>query len=269
MKIITLLAVLLCQLSFSQNYYSGHIIRKKENSSLEYVNIGIINKNIGTVSDINGFYKLKILPEYYNDSICFSAIGYRSIVLKVEDFLKSKSDTTVMEEILYSLNEVEIKYNKLKIKRKGDRLRYGIAGSYGVDQLGHELGIKINIDKSPAFLKDFNFFIAQNYCDTLLFRINVYIVNDSFPSENILKENIFVKTAIKKGFVNVNLENYNIYVNQDFVITIEWLNNYEKDCIYFRFRPGFSTTPVFSKVTSQGNWQIFNYGIEFNVNIIQ
>jgi len=235
------------------------------------VNIGIINKNIGTVSNLDGNFKILMEEKFHNDSLKFSSIGYESKTFLIADFIKQKNHDIQLDEVVYQLSEVKITSKKYKLKRVGDRLGYGIAGSYGVDQLGHEFGIKVELKGKESILQDFNFFIAGNQCDTLLFRLNIYSIKDSLPDKNLLMENIFVKTAIKKGYVKVDLQDFNICLKEDFVITLEWIKEYDnKDCIYFRFRPGFSTVSVFGKVTSQGTWkETKKYGIEFYVTLKQ
>lgn len=251
--------------AFSQIQIKGFTFNKNDKTAIPYVNIGIVNKNIGSVSDLNGAYNINITSDVYSDSIRFSSLGFKDKCFLVADFVKLQNDTILLNPVTYDIQEVEIISKELKTKRHGDRLRVGIAGSYGVDMLGHELGILLDFKNKQTIIKNFIFFIAQNNCDSLTFRINIYNLKDSVPFEKILKENLIVTTAIKKGFVNVNLDKYNLITTENIAITIEWIKNYDVDCVYFRVRPGFSTTPVISKYTSQGMWKKKSFGIEFNV----
>jgi hypothetical protein len=54
-------------------------------SPVEYVNIGIVNKNIGTISNNNGEFVLAIPAEFENDSVRFSMVGYVPLTLSVAD----------------------------------------------------------------------------------------------------------------------------------------------------------------------------------------
>lgn len=43
---------------------------------IEYASIGVVNRNLGTVADTLGNFSLSIPPEFINDSIRISSIGY-------------------------------------------------------------------------------------------------------------------------------------------------------------------------------------------------
>lgn len=55
----------------------GKIIDKNTQKPIEYANIGILGKSIGTISNSDGKFILKIPPEYINDTIGISCIGYK------------------------------------------------------------------------------------------------------------------------------------------------------------------------------------------------
>lgn len=71
--------------SFSQEkIINGEVKDATEKTLLQYVNIGIANKNVGTVSSNKGKFSLKI-DEKLNqkDTISFSYIGYKTKKIKV------------------------------------------------------------------------------------------------------------------------------------------------------------------------------------------
>jgi hypothetical protein len=250
--------------------FKGKILCKSDSTPVQFVNIGIIDRGIGTVSDIDGRFSLKIPDNLLNDSIRISSIGYKSIVFKVGNILKNRVDSIFMEKEHYELSEVIIKPEKYKEKQIGNIFQYGIAGSYDNDQLGHELGIKIELKGKPSLIEGLGFYLSENSCGPLLFRVNIYTIKDSFELENILKQKIFIKTEKKTGDVYFDLEKYNIIMEEDFVITIEWIKNYEKACIYFRMMPGISKCSVYSRQTSQAKWKIIdNYKYHFYVSVKQ
>jgi hypothetical protein len=266
-----LILLLISIQSWGQFFFKGTTNCSKDKTPIPYLNIGIVNKNIGTVSDINGHFYLKIPEKYYNDSIRFSSISYQSKTLLISEIIKGIDTTIYFEPLAHNLTEVKITPKKYKTKTIGCKSEWPMSGNYGVDQLGHELGIKIEVKGKTTRIKDFNFGIAANHCDTLVFRLNIYKLIDTVPHENILKENIIVKTAVKSGIVTVDLEKYNIVLDHDFLITLEWLVDYEKSCIDLRIAPQFlSSTTIFIKNTSQGTWTILrNWGVEFFVTVEQ
>ena len=65
-------------------------IIKSENTKeiLPYVNIGIIGKGVGTVSNDNGKFEISISKKHLRDSLKISMIGYISQTYLVKDFIR-------------------------------------------------------------------------------------------------------------------------------------------------------------------------------------
>ncbi|MBC8884125.1 carboxypeptidase-like regulatory domain-containing protein [Flavobacterium piscinae] len=89
--------ILITQIVTSQNILNGKILSKDNNEPISYVNIGIINKDVGTVSDENGDFELILVlgNEYYvnetneKDSILISSIGFKSQKFTVLELQKN------------------------------------------------------------------------------------------------------------------------------------------------------------------------------------
>ena len=87
-------------------------------------------------------------------------------------------------------------------------------------------------------------------------------MNGEIPGENILSEPIYVTTKIKKGILTVSLEKYNIYVDNDFLASLEWIEQMGEKIIGFGW--GFKGKS-FTRVTSEGEWELFPLGIGFGI----
>jgi hypothetical protein len=68
--------------------FEGIVKDAKTNLPLPYVNVGIIGKSVGTVTDSTGRYKLN-LANHDADSLKLSMIGYAAQTYQVADFLKN------------------------------------------------------------------------------------------------------------------------------------------------------------------------------------
>ena len=68
---------------FSQTI-SGTVVDLSSKQALAYVNIGIIGKGIGTVSDINGKFSINLDDSLNSQTLKFSYIGYTSKILMLE-----------------------------------------------------------------------------------------------------------------------------------------------------------------------------------------
>ena len=68
---------------FSQAQITGKVIDAKNASPLAYVNIGIKESSIGTVSKEDGSFTIVIPFEYQTDSLTFSMVGYHESNLSI------------------------------------------------------------------------------------------------------------------------------------------------------------------------------------------
>ena len=87
---------------------TGTIYSSETNSVIAYVNVGIIGKNVGTVSDESGNFELKIDSIYYKDSIRFTCIGYKSKTYLVKDFIQNDISKIFLNLIQYKIPEATI-----------------------------------------------------------------------------------------------------------------------------------------------------------------
>ncbi|MCK5170055.1 MAG: carboxypeptidase-like regulatory domain-containing protein [Bacteroidales bacterium] len=197
------------------------IVINNEQQGLQYVSIGIINKTIGTVSNENGEFSLKIKESQLspNDSIRFSMIGYYSKSFLTSEILDVKSLTIILTEKIETIPEAIITGNKLKTK-----------------------------------LENINFFIYSNH-DTVTIRINIYSVKRRKPHISLLHTGIYTEITGKHDWVYVNLKQYNIIVNEDIIVALEWVNKSKKgDYLFFPLaRP--SVASHYYKHGSQNKWE--------------
>ena len=107
--------LILISLSFSvlsQVNISGNVSDSHTHKSLSYVNIGINNKNIGTVSLLDGTFSFSIPIEYLTDTITFSAVGYFEKKLPIATLKSSQSKNIELSKKSTQLNEVIITADK-------------------------------------------------------------------------------------------------------------------------------------------------------------
>jgi len=252
-----------------QSLFEGTIKDKKTHMILPYVNIGIIGKNIGTVSNPNGDFKIKLEDKYNNDSLRFSMIGYNSKTFKIAD-IKNKIANPLKIELETSqtqLSEVVVYSREFKEKVLGNETESkAIVAGFSSNELGNEVGIVIKIKHKPTYIETFNVNIASNKYDTLKFRINFYTLKDGMPDKNILKQPIIVKTTLKNGKLSIDLRKSNIIVEDDFLVALEWIEDLGKDGLYFS--ASLMGSPVIARYTSQGDWnKIGPVSLGFNVNV--
>ena len=233
-----ILVALSCLPMYAQQDYKGRVLDAKTNKSLPYVNIGIVNRGVGTVSDEEGLFHLELNKEDYGlrDSLQFSSIGYKTLKRAVKDlqFPYNEYPEIVLQPEIVKLNEIVVT-NKgayeiqeiIGYQNTGEKI-YG----YWKDNiaLGGELATKIKVKKGLRKLEDLVFEVASNASDSLLVRINIYDEDGfkSFPGTNLNTsgKSIFHTIGKNARVSKVDLSPYDIYVKNDFILSLELLKIY-------------------------------------------
>ena len=85
------------------------VIVDASNETLPYTAVGILSKYIGTVSNDDGAFILKLDESNLNDTLSFSTMGYKTFKIRIQDYIDSKKEVVVLEEDFFLLNDIEIK----------------------------------------------------------------------------------------------------------------------------------------------------------------
>jgi len=271
MKLGTNILLFLFSISlFSQQSAEGFIKDAETDEPIPYVNIGIVKKDKGTVSTDEGKFEFEIPSNLMNDTIKLSSIGYQPKSMLAKNFLanlKTNPIITLLPEIT-ELNEVVVTNKKLKEKVVGNNSKSKkMKAQFSYAEAGNEVGIKVKIKDSPTFIQKFHVNVVSNTSEKVKFRINFYNIKDGLPNEKIVKENIIFSINVKEGDFTLDLEKYNIVVEEDFYSTIELLENQEKEEAVFFSAGLFGKTTAY-RYTSQGEWvKLSAVGIGFNYTV--
>jgi hypothetical protein len=259
--------------TLSLNTIEGRIIEKLSDKPLAYVNIGVVGKGVGTVSDYKGEFTLTIPDKYDDDIIRVSMIGYETQEFKVKDF-KSKiaADYNIfLEPKTELIEEIAIIDSKMRSYLKGNKSKVqNFTIGFESDTLGNEFATKFKIRKRRTILKDIRLSIVENSFDTLRFRVNVYNIKNGKPGEVINKENIIISTTNKDSEVLiVDLLPYNVIVKKNFYVSLEWIDSSEEEADV-SFSAAFPARTVHYRSTSHAKWRsIQGLGIGMQVTILQ
>ncbi|MCL2098167.1 MAG: carboxypeptidase-like regulatory domain-containing protein [Bacteroidales bacterium] len=246
-----------------QNRISGSVLNAESNLLIEYVNIGIVGRNIGTVSDKNGQFNLLVESQYLNDSLLFSCIGYESFSVKISDI--TENAIIRLKEKSFLLNEVVVKPSKFKEKRLGINTKSGFMSTgFQDNNLGYECGLLMK-NKKRAVIKSVNVNISSCTYDTLFYRLNIYEVKENDSFKNILTEPIYVtasKEDVLNGSLQIDLTEQNIVVNGNFLVTLEHVRDLGRGGLWF---PASLKQKTYYRKTSQGKWETGPIGISLSV----
>ena len=263
LKLCIIVFILAFNMLYGQRKITGSVFDENNNLPIEYVNIGIVGKNIGTVSDKDGKFSLLIESQYTNDSLLFSSIGFESRFVKISEI--KENNIINLKEKSYTLNEVIVNPLIFKEHVFGITSKSGIiAGGFADNKLGYEGGLLMK-NKKKAIIKRVNLNVRSCTYDTIFYRLNIYEFRGKDDFENILTEPIYLcasKENILKNGLQINLEDKNIMVNGDFLVTLEYIKELGHYGLWF---PMSLKQKTYYRKTSQGSWETAPIGISLSV----
>jgi hypothetical protein len=112
------------------------------------------------------------------------------------------------------------------------------------------MGFVVRGRKRPMILKKFNVSLVENDYGLIKFSLNFYDLVNGLPNKNILNKNIIVETKIESGIVTVDSTPYEIVIDEDFFIAIEWIEDLGLGKLFFF--GGFFGAPLIAREVSQG-----------------
>lgn len=279
MRLFTLLLLYLTPfLLASQSVnFEGKIIDSRTKAPIAYANIGVVRKNVGTVSDQAGSFTLNVDSKFAGDTMRISIIGYETLniaVRELRDQLNQSPEISLVQQNL-KIPEVVVVEQKLNSKILGNKTATrNMSLGFSTDTLGNEMAIRCKVKGKLSYLKTLNLHIADNPYDSIKFRINIYDSKNGKPNEVINTVAIYTMTSVEEGIHKVDLSPYNISTERDFFISFEWiedLTHLESETNgSINFCSSFLGKPVYHKTTSHGTWKKLSiFGVTMNVEVLQ
>jgi len=235
LKTFTLIIILIinsnmvfCQAMTVGNEFNGIIKDKDTGEKLQYVNVGIKNSTVGTVSDLYGNFRLFIPDNLESDSISFSCIGYKDLNIKITRIERKSYFEVMLQPEIYILSETNVTSDFLKQKTRGlvSKSKKMVAAING-ETLGSEIGSPIRLLNKETILKSLHCNMTFIKPDSAIFRLKIYDFSGDTIGVNLLDKNvIFIIKKTDLGEFQLNLLPYNILVYDDVFIAIELLNLY-------------------------------------------
>lgn len=268
--------------SFSQEKTINGEIKDAENKTyLQYANIGISNKNAGTVSNSNGKFSLNIDEKINdNDLVTFSYVGYRTKTISISK-LNLLNNVIELEPEKNQLDEVVVKFVKPKPKILGRNSKgfglmhfnfYSFYEKDVDDRLSKEVGMKFKL-KKDCKINDFNFNITSNDFSSLKFRLNLYKIENGVPTKLIVEKDVVFEIKNEyKGWFNLDLRPYEIYLEketEDIAVVIQWVESKKANekSKYFAISTAMSATEtMFYREKAMASWIKSGQSLSFYLN---
>ncbi|MEO9870043.1 serine hydrolase [Ekhidna sp.] len=214
----------------------GFILNAQTSAPIPYANIGILNTEIGTLSNEDGSFSIRILAKYTDQNIIFSSIGYEQKSITVNDIDLSKPLKILLKELVGKLEEVVVTSEKFEKQKevfgngkslllngltKGDTLYAGAAAALLIDK--HQY-------PDLTYIQEASLYIARNKMPSFKVRMRLMAVdstNGLKPGDDILFEQVVIQSSIKKGWLKFPLEKVHQIENDAFYLMFEWILNKE------------------------------------------
>jgi hypothetical protein len=232
----------------------GRVLSGETGLGIGFVNIGIIGKNVGTVTDADGNFSLAIEDIYNNDSLRFFMIGYESRSLLVSRFKEDSIKNIYLKPKIYNLHEVTVTYHKPReIKLGTEVVPNDLRSGFGYNNLGSEMGIKIHT-RGPVKLEDINLNVGICTYDSVTYRLNIYQADNQGDYINILTVPIYISFSKDKinDAITYDLRKYSIVVEGNIMVALELYKDLGEGKLFYRTESYSGYT--YHRKASEGKW---------------
>jgi hypothetical protein len=239
--------------------FRGRVVNRIGRQTLPFAKIGVLHRNRGTCADHKGNYSFDLSGIKDSDTLRISQNGFEADTFLVEQF-RNKFTTGVA---IIFLNPIS--HPPVNLMDYDEDMTRKVIGNTSMSKskttnfvsadLGTELGVTIQIKRQATYLRDLSFNVAQNDYDSLLLRVNLYYLDNRLPYDAMLNEDIIVIAHNHSGKVSVNLLPYNLIVDEDFFVSLEWVMELgDTENHHLLFSGGSKSDGNYCRLASQGDW---------------
>lgn len=257
----------------AQLAYEGKVLDAKTGKPIPFVNIGVLNRGIGTVTNAEGEFLLQFYPREVGkgDVLRLSSLGYlpREIPLarldpRVAYFtFRLKPKPISLNEVVLTSGEGSGERELMEVEQThGYPNLIGKGIGYWKDSvaLGGELASRIRLRKGLYRLNSLFFHTLENPSDSLLLRINIYSPDSKagIPGENLNKSgrNILYTLPASKIFSVIDLRPFDLWARNDVIVSLELLAVYGSERVGLTLPAGrYPNGKSFRRYASQDSWE--------------
>jgi hypothetical protein len=206
---------------------SGKVADEK-GMPLPYVNIGVPEKNAGTLSDPDGSFEITLTAALLKDSLYFSSIGFETQKIPIQN--ASGPITIQLNSSAKMLNEVTIEAKKLKTKIARLGWMGGKDGVLPLDTIqgGGAVALLLEAPANPVYVEKLQVRLMYNSKDTLTLRLHFFDYDSIFdcPGKELLAKEILLQENKRFGWLRFDLSKHSIIVNnKKFFVAFEWIDD--------------------------------------------
>lgn len=228
-----LLIILVSDSLFGQIIIEGKILDKNTRRPISYANLGVVNSNVGTISNPDGSFSIIIPQRLRDDTLTFSALGFSKRAIAVSDLNQRERNTIFLDErpILLETITINERRGKSRTFELGNAAFRGGVIETDTTYAGRAVALLIE-NREPFFQKDLQFpvyfekarlRIFKNNLDSFKFRIRLNEIDSvtGQPGSDLLQQSIVVESTMRKGWLEFDLTSLGLQINGPFFITFE------------------------------------------------
>lgn len=232
LQLTLLLVIFSFSLTYSQKTIVGKILSKTTHQPIPYANIGVVNSNAGTISNLDGSFSIIIPENLSNDMLTFTSLGFFSKIMPINILNSNENYTITLSEKATLLKPVTITAKVAdKLIEVGNKVCYG--GNYQPDTTyaGRSVALLIDIKNlpelslHPVFINQAKLYIFKNNFSSYKFRVrlNKYDSVTGKPGADLIDKSIIVKSSIISGWTYFDLSKLNFQITGPFFVSFEQL----------------------------------------------
>lgn len=205
---------------------SGQLQDQHTHLPLPFVSVGIEGKNVGTVADEKGYFSLRVPDTFTRDSLTISAIGYQKQVFSIAYLAAKQQHTFFLPAKAIALQEAVVRGRVAKTRRLGTTTHNPLLWGNIQQKDTHdmvEFAKFIPLANTPSEILQAHIFLRRPTVDTVTFRLNFYHAGLDRPTDRLVERTILVRTAIRNGWLTIDLTPYALILQTDFYLSFEFL----------------------------------------------
>jgi hypothetical protein len=224
---VTVLLILQPGFIFSQSSISGRIIETATRKPVQFANIWIKDANIGTTSDMDGYFKIVSDSINKNKNVVISAIGYSDTIIA----LGNLQNEICLRQKTYQLPEIAVtpkKRNVLIINDLSDtKPNAGILNDTTPQIVGRFFHYEDRILKF-RYVKSVTIYSRDIHKGKFNLRLYSFDTVNLKPVKELVSQNIIVETRSSPFWqpkpVEIDLTKYKItFPDEGLLVCVEWL----------------------------------------------
>lgn len=245
---------------------TGRVTDARTGQPLPFVNIGVVGKALGTVSNEQGQYGLAFQESLANDTVRVSYLGYQPRLLTLRQLQAQPAVALTAAAVALAEVRVAGKAQFRRVHTLGNTSNGETStNTLSNNDLGGQVGTVIKLSRRPTRLRNATFNIARTSQGVVTFRVNIYRLDaHGRPTDTkLLTRDIIVTAPAVRGPLTVDLTPDQLILDENFFLAIEmlkWDNASPQAEFTFSAAIGYSNNEIYWRRTSQAPWERASVG---------